>query len=108
MIRVGYCLLLHGGVKYSSFGKEKGTNMFCTKCGSNQVTISIQQSSAKTKKYGNSFGGHMNNLARGLTAACTLGISNLVWKKSKGGEKTVITNEKICLCQNCGNSWIME
>lgn len=98
MIRVGYCLLLHGGVKYSSFGKEKGTNMFCTKCGSSQVTISIQQSSAKTKKYGNSFGGHMNNLARGLTAACTLGISNLVWKKSKGGEKTVITNEKICLC----------
>lgn len=72
------------------------------------MTISIQQSSAKTKKYGNSFGGHMNNLARGLTAACTLGISNLVWKKSKGGEKAVITSEKICLCQNCGNSWIME
>lgn len=68
--------------------------MFCTKCGSDNVTVSIQQASAKAKKHGNGFGGHMNNLARGLTAACTLGISNLVWKKSKGGEKTVITNEK--------------
>ena len=82
--------------------------MFCPKCGSDNVTVSIQQTSTKTKKHGNGFGGHMNNMARGLTAACTLGISNLVWKKSKGGEKTVITNEKVCLCQNCGNSWIIE
>ena len=64
--------------------------MFCPKCGSDNVTVSIQQASTKTKKHGNGFGGHMNNMARGLTAACTLGISNLVWKKSKGGEKTVI------------------
>ena len=82
--------------------------MFCPKCGSDNVTVSIQQASTKTKKHGNGFGGHMNNMARGLTAACTLGISNLVWKKSKGGEKTVITKEKVCLCQNCGNSWIIE
>lgn len=61
--------------------------MFCPKCGSDNVTVSIQQASTKTKKHGNGFGGHMNNMARGLTAACTLGISNLVWKKSKGGEK---------------------
>lgn len=71
--------------------------MFCPKCGSDNVTVSIQQASTKTKKHGNGFGGHMNNMARGLTAACTLGISNLVWKKSKGGEKTVITNEKSLL-----------
>ena len=50
-------------------------------------------------------GGHINNAARGLMAVSTLGMSNLVWKKSKGGEKTVVKNQKICLCQNCGNSW---
>lgn len=79
--------------------------MNCPKCGSDNVTIAIQQVSTKTKKHGNGIGGHMNNMARGVTAICTLGMSNLVWKKSKGGEKTVVTNEKVCLCQNCGNSW---
>ncbi len=82
--------------------------MFCPKCGSENVTVAIQQTSSKTKKQGNSFGGHMNNMARGITAACTFGMSNLVWKKSKGGEKTTITNEKVCLCQNCGNSWAIK
>lgn len=79
--------------------------MYCPKCGSENVTIAIQQTSTKTKKHGNGLGGHVNNFARGVTAVCTFGVSNLVWKKSKGGEKTVVTNEKVCLCQNCGNSW---
>lgn len=47
----------------------------------------------------------MNNAARGVTAVATLGMSNLFWKKSKGSEKTKFKNEKVCLCQNCGNSW---
>lgn len=47
-------------------------------------------------------------LLDGMTAVCTLGMSNLVWKKSKGGEKTVTQMAKVCLCQNCGNSWIIE
>lgn len=71
--------------------------MFCPKCGSDNVTVSIQQASTKTKKHGNSFGGHMNNMARGLTAACTLGMSNLVWKKSKGGEKNSYNKRKSLL-----------
>jgi len=79
--------------------------MICPNCGSENVTIEIQQVSTSTKKHGNGIGGHLNNAARGVTAFCTLGISNLVWKKSKGNEKTVVKNEKICLCQNCGNSW---
>lgn len=82
--------------------------MICPNCGSGNVTISIQQSSSKTKKHGNGLGGVLNNTARGLTAICTLGMSNLVWKKSKGGEKTVIKNEKVCLCQACGYSWVIE
>lgn len=79
--------------------------MVCPKCKSENVTITMQQVSSKTKKSGNGIGGNLNNAARGITAVCTLGISNLVWKKSKGGEKTKVQNQKICLCQNCGNSW---
>lgn len=82
--------------------------MICPNCGSENVTISIQQSRSKTKKHGNGLGGILNNTARGLTAICTFGMSNLVWKKSEGGEKTVITNEKVCLCQACGYSWVIE
>lgn len=79
--------------------------MVCPKCNGENVTITMQQVSSKTKKSGNGVGGHLNNAARGVTAMCTFGLSNLVWKKSKGGEKTKITNQKICLCQDCGNSW---
>nr|DAL09344.1 MAG TPA_asm: RNA polymerase-like protein [Caudoviricetes sp.] len=82
--------------------------MMCPNCGSENVTIEIQQATTYTKKHGNGIGGHLNNAARGLTAFCTLGISNLVWKKSKGNEKTVVKNEKVCLCQNCGYSWTIK
>ena len=56
--------------------------MICPNCGSENVTIEIQQVSTSTKKHGNGIGGHLNNAARGVTAFCTLGISYLVWKKS--------------------------
>ena len=71
--------------------------MICPKCGSQNVNVQIIQTGGKTKKKGNGVGGHVNNAARGITAVCTLGLSNLVWKKSK--------NESVCICQNCGNSW---
>lgn len=79
--------------------------MVCPKCESENVTVSMQQVSSKTKKHGNGLGGIVNNTARGVTAVCTLGVSNLVWKKSTGNEKTTVQHEKICLCQNCGHSW---
>ena len=74
--------------------------MICPKCGSQNVNVQIIQTGGKTKKKGNGVGGHVNNAARGITAVCTL-----VWKKSKGGEKTTFQNESVCICQNCGNSW---
>lgn len=79
--------------------------MKCPKCGSENVTIRIVETGSTTKKKGNGFLGHMNNAARAVTAVSTLGMSNLIWKKSKGGEKTTTTTEKVCLCQNCGESW---
>lgn len=82
--------------------------MVCPKCGSENVSVSMEQVATKTKKSGVGFGGHMNNLARGMTAVCTLGMSNLVWKKSTGTEKSKVQNQKICLCQSCGHSWEIE
>lgn len=69
------------------------------------MTIQMEQVGSKTKKHGNGLGGIVNNTARAATAVCTLGLSNLVWKKSKGNEKTEVDNRKVCLCQSCGNSW---
>lgn len=82
--------------------------MVCPNCGSEDVTVTLQQVGTKTKKHGNGIGGHINNAARGIVALSTLGMSNLVWKKSKGTEKSVAVNAKICLCQKCGNSWEIE
>ena len=79
--------------------------MVCPKCNSENVNVQIEQVSSKTKKHGNGLGGIVNNTARAATAVCTLGMSNLVWKKSKGGEKTKVENKKVCVCQNCGHSW---
>ncbi|MCQ2077983.1 MAG: hypothetical protein MJZ20_13330 [Bacteroidaceae bacterium] len=79
--------------------------MNCPKCGSENVRIDMIQSSAKSKHKGNGFRGIILNLLRLLIAVCTCGLSLLVWKKSKGDTKTKIKNEKVCICQSCGNSW---
>lgn len=82
--------------------------MTCPNCGSENVTIEMVQTQGKSKHKGVGLGGHLNNAARGLAAVGTLGMSNLVWKKSKGGTKTEFKSAKVCLCQNCGNSWEIE
>lgn len=82
--------------------------MVCPKCGSENVTISLEETGSKSKKSGVGLGGHMNNLARGMTAMATFGASNLIWKKSKGTEKTKTITEKVCLCQACGHNWTIK
>lgn len=77
----------------------------CPKCGGSNISIQLEQVAGKTKKHGNGLGGIVNNTARATAAVCTLGMSNLVWKKSKGNETTKYKNQKICVCQNCGTSW---
>ena len=69
------------------------------------VTVTFVQTGAKSTHKGVGLGGHLNNAARGLTAIGTLGASNLFWKKSKGGTETTFKNEKVFVCQNCGNTW---
>jgi DNA-directed RNA polymerase subunit M/transcription elongation factor TFIIS len=82
-----------------------GNKMICPQCGSENVTITMHQIGSETEKYGVGFDGHMNNLARGIVAVCTLGLSNLFWRKRTGSERAVMRTKKICLCQNCGHSW---
>lgn len=79
--------------------------MKCPKCKSENVTVELVQVGGKTKKSGNGLGGHLNNMARGVMAVSTLGVSNLVWKKSEGSEKTKVKNQTMCVCQNCGHVW---
>lgn len=79
--------------------------MECPKCGSENVIVQIAEKSTKGKKKGIGLGGHINNTARAATAVCTLGMSNLLWKKSEGTTSTKTKNATVAVCQGCGNSW---
>lgn len=79
--------------------------MQCPSCGSENVQIQLVEKGQMTNKKGVGLGGHMNNAARGMTAVATLGMSNLVWKKSKGTNKTKTVNSTMGICQDCGNTW---
>ena len=82
--------------------------MECPECGSSNVNVQIISDGAQTTKKGIGLGGHVNNVARGLTAIGTLGLSNLAWKKSKGTDKTKLKNVKVAICQDCGASWEVD
>ena len=79
--------------------------MNCPKCKSENVSIQFMETGAKTKKSSVGLGGHTYNAARGIAALTTFGMSNLVLPKAKGQSKTKIKNQKVALCQDCGNSW---
>lgn len=79
--------------------------MQCPNCGSGNVQVQLVEQGQQTTKKGLGFGGHVNNAARALTAVSTLGVSNLVWKKSKGTNKTKTVNATMGICQQCGSAW---
>ena len=79
--------------------------MQCPNCGSENTQVQLVEQGQQTSKKGVGFGGHMNNAARGATALVTFGASNLVWKKSKGTNKTKTINATMGICQDCGNAW---
>lgn len=82
--------------------------MKCVKCGGDNVTIEMVQVGGGTRKSGTGLGGNINNAARGFTAISTLGMSNLVWKKSKGTSKIKLKTQKTALCQSCGHDWAIR
>ena len=79
--------------------------MKCPNCSSTNVSIQMIQSGGKNAHKGAGLLGHTNNAARGLTAVSTLGMSNLLWKKSRGTTRQKFSNEKRALCQDCGTDW---
>lgn len=82
--------------------------MICPRCSSEHVNIELSHKGGRTAKHGTGFGGNMNNAARGVTALGTFGMSNLLWKKSKGTEKMKLKSQKVALCQSCGHDWTLR
>ena len=79
--------------------------MNCPKCSGDKVQISFVEVGARTASHGTGLGGNLNNTARAFTAITTVGMSNLVWKKSRGTHKSKTKNVKTALYQDCGKDW---
>ncbi len=89
----------------SNFFHIEGDEMQCPKCFGDDVAVVYQEIGSRTARHGTGFGGKFNNAARKATAVTTLGISNIVWKKSEGTQKTKNKTRKVALCQSCGHDW---
>lgn len=76
----------------------------CPKCKSENVSVQMMTTDAKTKKYSTGFGGKLHNTGRALLAIGTLGISNDFVRARLGEEETKIGSKKIYICQSCGYS----
>lgn len=73
--------------------------MICSKCGSQNIKIEVIQTSSKTNNVS-----ILRRIGRLTLIVCTLGLWALVPKRK---EHTTYKNEKMCICQECGNSWKM-
>lgn len=75
--------------------------MKCPKCGSENVTITLEQIGAKTKK--NNMG-CLWTIGRWCLILCTCGLWLLIGKRNGTG-KTKFKNKTVAICQNCSNKW---
>lgn len=75
--------------------------MICPKCGSENVSVTIEQTSAKTKKKGM---GCLWSILRAFLVLCTCGLWLLIGRR-KGTDKTKFTNKTVAICQDCGHKW---
>ena len=75
--------------------------MKCVKCGSENVTITMQQVGGKTrtKKMG-----CLWSIGRWLLILCTCGLWLLLGRR-KSTSNTKFKNVKYAICQECGHSW---
>lgn len=71
--------------------------MKCPHCGSTSVSVTMVQSSGRTRKRGCLFG-----IGRLFLIIVTCGLWLLVGKTKS---KTNFQNHKEAICQNCGKSW---
>lgn len=75
--------------------------MQCPNCGSTNVNVQIEQTSAKTKSRDM---GCLWSIGRLCLIICTCGLWLLIGRRSKTG-KTKFKNRTVAICQNCGNKW---
>ena len=75
--------------------------MVCPKCGSENVTVTTEQVSAKTKKNGV---GILWPICRLMLICFTGGLWLLVGKRT-GKSTTKIKSQTVCICQQCANKW---
>lgn len=78
--------------------------MICPKCGSSNVNVSVQQTSAKTKQRKM---GCLWSIGRAFLIVCTCGLWLLVGRRS-GTSTTKFKSETVAVCQECGNRWTVN
>jgi len=75
--------------------------MKCPKCKSENINVTLEQISGKTK---NSNMGCLWTVGRWCLIICTCGLWLLVGRrKEKGNIK--FKNKTVAICQTCGNRW---
>lgn len=85
--------------------KSENQGIMCPQCGSHNVQIQMIQTKATTKTTGHKRG-LLWKIGRLTLIICTCGLWLLVGRsKGKDKSKTKFKNEKVCICQSCGNSW---
>ena len=76
--------------------------MKCMRCLSENVLIQNEQISAKTK------GSLFRTLLNIVLVFCTAGLWLIVLLCGRRKSKTKYKYKKVCICQNCGNSWYIN
>ena len=75
--------------------------MTCPKCGSENVNVTIEQVSGKTKTRGM---GCLWGIGRALLILGTGGLWLLIGKR-KNTSKVKFKSRTVAICQNCGHKW---
>ena len=82
------------------YGQIRRQKVKCAKCGSENVIVTREQVSAKTKT---NHVGPLQRLGRAILVICTCGLWLLVPRR-KTNSKTKVKNVTVCVCQFCGYS----
>ena len=81
--------------------------MVCPKCGSENVLVTSEQVSSKAKTKGRGMG-LLWKFGRLMLIICTCGLWLLVGRRKETHKtKTVIKNQTVAICQNCGHKWVV-
>lgn len=109
-----FCNYNYGTYREKKKETPQNTKITCPNCGRDNIHIDIVQvgetSSGKAEVRKKSIITRTGNkVGRGFMTAMTGGLWALTPKKSdyiaRSSSNTSVENRKICVCQDCGNSW---